>query len=257
MNIYFQKSFQRAFGTYPLRGKEMIAAMEIAINVGYRAFDTAQMYETESETGEVLAASGIPRDEICVTTKVRTDNFDDRKFLLSVEKSLKKLKLDQVDVLLLHWPPLDGVVGPSLKLLGEAHIRGFARYVGVSNYTIQMMREAAALVDAPIVTNQVEFHALCDQEKLLAGSIELGIPLSAYRALARGKVAEHPKLAKIGALYGKSASQVALRWVIQKGLNINTMSANSSNIKKNFEIMDFTLSSIDMAKIDRISKTNL
>ena len=256
MNIYFQKSFQRAFGTYPLRGKELHAALEAAIDIGYRAVDTAQMYGNEAEIGEVLEASGLPRDEICVTTKVLTNNFEEGKFLLSVEESLKKLRLGQVDVLLLHWPPSDGNVVPSLKLLAEAYNRGLARNVGVSNYTIRMMRDAVAATDIPIVTNQVEFHALLDQRKLLAGSIDTGIPLSAYCSASKGKVLDRPEIVEIAASYGKSASQVALRWIIQKGVSINTMSTNPANIKRNFEIMDFTLSAIDMARIDRISMEN-
>ncbi|MDE0112504.1 MAG: aldo/keto reductase [Albidovulum sp.] len=256
MNICFQKSFQRAFGTFPLRGRKLMAAIEEAIDVGYRAFDTAQMYGNESETGESLAAAGLPREEICVTTKVDAGNFTEGKFLASVEKSLKKLRLDSVDVLLLHWPPPNGDVAPSIKLLADAHKKGLARNVGVSNYTIQMMREAVAVADVPIVTKQVEFHALLNQEKLLAGSIETGIPLSSYCSMARGKVLDRTEFAEIGQSYGKSASQIALRWIIQKGVSINTMSTNPANIRRNFEIMDFTLSAIDMARIDRISKSN-
>ena len=123
-----------------------------------------------------LTATGLPRDEFCITTKVHPDNFGENRFLASVERSLAALQVDQVDVLLLHWPPIGGNVAPSLRLLQQALDRGLTRNIGVSNYTVAMMNEAVAVVDAPIVTNQVEFHPLLDQSRLLAGACDAGIP---------------------------------------------------------------------------------
>ena len=105
MNIYFQRSHERSFGTYPLKGEELATAMTDALDVGYRAIDTAQMYENEEHVGQVLGSCRVPRSELCITTKVHPDNFAPDKFLPSVEESLKKLRVDYVDVLLLHWPP--------------------------------------------------------------------------------------------------------------------------------------------------------
>ena len=253
MTIYFEKTFQRAFGTFPLTGDAARAAIQTAAEVGYRAFDTAQMYRNEAETGEALKATGIPRDELCITTKVLPDNYNEAKFMGSVEESLKKLQVDQIDVLLLHWPPADGNVAPSLRLLEGALKRGYTRNIGVSNYTVAMMREAVQVIDAPIVTNQVEFHPLLNQDKLMAGANEVRIPLAAYCSVARGKVFEHPEFAEIGAAYGKSAGQVVLRWILQKGVSVNTMSTKPENIRANFEIMDFSLSHVDMARIDKLT----
>ena len=253
MTIYFEKTHQRAFGTYPLTGDVARAAIQTAAEVGYRAFDTAQMYENEAETGEALKATGIPRDELCITTKVLPDNFSEAKFMGSVEESLKKLQVDHVDVLLLHWPEADGSVAPSLRLLEDALKRGYTKHIGVSNYNIAMMREAVQVVDAPIVTNQVEFHPLLNQDKLIAGANEVGIPLAAYSSVARGEVFKHPEFAEIGAAYGKSAGQVVLRWILQKGVSVNTMSTKPENIRANFEIMDFSLSHVDMARIDKLT----
>ena len=255
MTIYFQKTFQRAFGTYPLTGDVAREAIQTAAQAGYRAFDTAQMYGNEAETGEALAATGVPRDELCITTKVHPDNYTDALFLASVEKSLKDLRVDHVDVLLLHWPPVGGDIAPSLRLLEEALKRGLTRHIGVSNYTIAMMREAVKIVDAPIVTNQVEYHPLLNQDRLMAGANELGIPLSSYSSVARGEVFKHPEFAQIGAAYGKSAGQVVLRWILQKGVSLNTMSTKPENIRANFDIMDFTLSSVDMARIEKLTHT--
>lgn len=255
MNIYFQKTHQRAFGTYPLTGDAALEAIQAALDVGYRAIDTAQMYGNEAETGAALAASGLPREELCITTKVHPDNFTEALFMPSVEQSLKDLQVDHVDVLLLHWPAMGGENAPSLKLLQQAHDRGLARNIGVSNYTVAMLRDAASILDAPIVTNQVEFHPLLDQTRLMHGANALGIPLSAYSSVARGEVFKHPEFAEIGAGYGKSAGQVVLRWILQKGVSVNTMSANPKNIRANFEVMDFTLSSVDMARIETLTGT--
>ena len=256
MNIYFQKTHQRSFGTYPLTGEVAVAAIQTAANVGYRAFDTAQMYENEAETGEALAACDVAREDLCITTKVHPDNYTEDKFMASIEQSLKDLRIDYVDALLLHWPPIGEDIVPSLKLLEKAHASGLARNVGVSNYTAQMMRDAVKIVDVPLVTNQVEFHPLLNQDILLAAAAETGIPLSSYSSVARGEIFRYPEFAQIGEGYGKSAAQVVLRWILQKGVSINTMSTKPDNIRANFEIMDFTLSSIDMARIDALTHTN-
>ena len=255
MNIYFQKQFQRGFGTYPLKGEELRNALHAALSAGYRAFDTAQMYGNEEATGEALASGGVPRDELCITTKVHPDNYTEEAFLPSVEASLKALKIGQADVLLLHWPPADGNIAPSLRLLQQAQEKGLARFVGVSNYTSRMMLEARAIVDLPLVTNQVEFHPLLDQSTLLAAATETGIPLSSYASVARGEVFRHALFAEIGETYEKSAAQVVLRWILQKGVPLNTMSTKATNIKANFDIMDFTLSSVDMDRIDALTAT--
>lgn len=255
MNITFQKSNQRAFGTFPLRGDVLRQAIVAAIDAGYRAFDTAQMYGNEADTGAALAESGLPRDALCITTKVGVENFSAERFIPSVERSLRDLRVDQVDVLLLHWPTPGGGIRLSLELLEQAHDRGLARNIGISNYTARMMQDASAIVDAPLVTNQVEFHPLLDQSALLAAASQTGIPLSSYCSVARGEVFKHGIFAEIGAGYGKSAAQVVLRWILQKGVAINTMSTKAENIRANFEVMDFTLSSIDMARIDAMTAT--
>ena len=255
MSIYFQQSFQRSFGTWPLKEDIARSAIQAAIDVGYRAFDTAQMYANEADVGKALANSGVPRDDLCITTKVNMSNYTPDRFLPSVEDSLKALGVDFVDVLLLHWPPADGDIAPPLKLLQQAHDRGLARNIGVSNFTAQMMRDARSIVDAPLATNQVEFHPLLNQDILLGAAAETGIPLSSYCSVARGAIFEHTLFADLGAAYNKSAAQIALRWILQKGVSINTMSTKPANIHANFDVMDFTLSSVDMARIEALTKT--
>ncbi len=255
MNIMFQKTHQRAFGTFPLKGDVLRSAIEAAIDAGYRAFDTAQMYGNEADTGTALAESGVARDDLCITTKVGIGNLTEAAFLPSVEASLKALRVSQADILLLHWPTPGGDIAESLRLLQQSHERGLARHIGISNYTAGMMRQARAIVEAPLVTNQVEFHPLLDQSKLLSAADETGIPLSSYCSVARGEVFKYPLFAEIAAGYGKSAAQVVLRWILQKGVPVNTMSTRAENIRANFDVMDFTLSSIDMGRIDRMMST--
>jgi 2,5-diketo-D-gluconate reductase B len=256
MNIMFQKNFQRAFGTYPLKGEALLAAIASAIGAGYRAFDTAQMYGNEAETGEALQHSKLARPDLCIVTKVHPDNYSEAKFMASVEESLKKLRTDYVDALLLHWPTIGGDIAPSLRLLQKALDKGYARQIGISNYTVKMMHQAKAIVDAPLLMNQIEFHPLLNQNKLLAAATETGIPLSSYCSVARGEIFKYPLFEDMGKSYGKSSAQIALRWILQKGVVINTMSTKPENIRANYNIMDFTLSSIDMARIDAMNDTN-
>ncbi|MGE0279801.1 MAG: aldo/keto reductase [Rhizobiaceae bacterium] len=255
MSIYFQKSNQRIFGTYPLRGAELKTAMRAASDTGYRAFDTAQMYGNEADVGAALADVSVPRDELCIATKVHPDNFAPDRFLESVKTSLRDLRLDYVDVLFVHWPPIGGDIRPSLELLDTALQAGLTRHIAVSNYTAAMMRQARELVSAPLATNQIEFHPLLDQTALLAAGAETGIPLSAYSSVARGEVFKYPLFEELGAAYGRSAGQIVLRWILQKGVAVNTMSTKRENIHDNFDVMDFTLSSVDMARIDRLGAT--
>ena len=255
MNIYFQKTHQRSFGTYPLKGDELTSSLRQAVEVGYRAIDTAQMYENEADVGVAFGSLGVPRAELCITTKVHPDNFTEHKFIPSVRESLKKLQIEQVDVLLLHWPPINGNVVPSLKLLEKAAKLGLTRYVGVSNYTAAMMRTAREAIQTTLVTNQVEFHPLLDQRVLLSAATETGIPLSSFCSVARGEVFKYPLFGEIGKAYGKTAAQVVLRWILQKGVPINTMSTKPHNIAANFDVMDFTLSSVDMDRIDELNAT--
>lgn len=256
MAVYDVGVFARGFGTFPLRGEVLTRAVSDAIEVGYRAFDTAQWYGNEADLGAALMSAGVSRDEVLITTKAHPENMVPACFLPSVEQSLRDLHIEVIDVLLLHWPPNDGPIEPSLELLQEAHRRGYARHIGVSNYTTAMMRKALAVLDVPLAVNQVEFHPLLDQSKLLAASTETGIPLSSYCSLARGEVFKYPALGEIGAKSGKSAAQVALRWILQKGVALNTMSTRKGNMQANFDIVDFQLTPDELRQIDSLTSAN-
>lgn len=254
--IYFKRNYHCGFGTWPLTGKECHAALLTAAEVGYRAFDTAQMYQNEEDTGAALKETGIDRDELFITTKVDLANYSSDRFLSSVEGSLRDLQTDFIDVLLLHWPPADFNIKPALELLVSAHERGYARHIGISNFTAQMMRDAKAFVQLPLAVNQVEFHPLLNQSILLAAAQETEIPLSAYCSVARGEVFKYPLLEQIGTDYGKTSAQVTQKWILQKGVSVNTMSTNPVNIRANLELDDFELSAAHMAQIDELNQQN-
>ena len=256
MNIYFQQNHQRAFGTWPLKGQQLRDALGTAVEIGYRAIDTAQLYENEADVGSALHGIGIARKELCITTKISPANDSDERFIPSLRESLDKLRIDQVDALLLHWPPAHGDVAPSVRRLEEAARLGLARHIGISNFTAAMMRAAKAATALPLIINQVEFHPLLDQRILLRAAVETGIPLASYCSVARGEVFKYPIFEAIGKTYGKTAAQVVLRWILQKGVMINTMSTQRKNIQANFDVMDFTLSSIDMDRIEAMTAAN-
>ncbi len=256
MPVYFQNNFQRAFGTWPLKDKVLVDALKCAIDTGYRAIDTAQMYQNEAETGQCIKESGIPRNEFLITTKVMPANFDDSLFMPSVEQSLKELMLDSIDVLLLHWPPGDGNIEPSLKLLNKAIDEGLTKNIGISNYTADMMRQAVQITNHPLVTNQVEFHPLLNQDILLAASQETGIPLASYCSVARGEVFKHDIFNQLGTTHNKSAGQIVLRWIMQQEVSVNTMSTNPSNIRANYNIDDFSLNTAEMNSISELTAHN-
>ena len=149
MNVYLDAGHHVSFGTFPLRGAELAAAMRCAAEIGYRSFDTAQMYENEREVGDCLGALGLARDDLFITTKVSPDNYAAVDFLPSVEQSLRDLRLDRVDVLLLHWPDQQGDNAEALDQLQKAHDLGYAAHIGVSNYTISKMRSAGCRFTRP------------------------------------------------------------------------------------------------------------
>lgn len=155
------------FGTWQLTGKTCASAVRTAIDIGYRHIDTAQIYENEAEVGQGIAAAGISRKELFVTTKLWTDNFTPDRVASSMEESLSKLRMDYVDLLLIHWPNPDVSLAPTLKAMQELMQKGKTKAIGVSNFPVQLMREAVEKCGAPVACNQVEYHALLSQRAVL------------------------------------------------------------------------------------------
>ncbi|MEZ0260777.1 MAG: aldo/keto reductase [Alphaproteobacteria bacterium] len=243
------------YGTWQLRGPECATGVAKALEVGYRHIDTAQIYENEAEVGSAIAASGVKRADIFLTTKVWNTNLKYGQLQKSVDESLKRLKTDYADLLLIHWPIADVPFAEQLKGLQEVHKSGKAKLIGVSNFTVEQMKEVIETIGADVATNQVEYHPFLSQKPVLDYLRSKNMFLTAYSPLARGKVAEAPLLQELGKKYGKVPGQITLRWLIQQpGVVAIPKAANEQHLRKNFEIFDFKLEDAEMQKIHALAK---
>lgn len=242
------------FGVFRMSDAEVAAVVPAALEAGFRHFDTAQIYQNEAALGSALAAAGVRRDDLFLTTKVWVENYSEDKFSASVDESLDKLQVDQVDLLLLHWPGDKVAISDQIAMLNAAQRAGKTRFVGVSNQNVAQMKESIALSKAPIVTNQIEVHPYLDQRVVAAAAKEAGVAIAAYFGMADGAVPHDPVLQKIGAAYGKSAAQVGLRWLIQQGFIALSKTAKPERVAENFAIFDFSLSDKDMTMIGTLAR---
>ena len=240
-------------GTWDLRGRTCVRMVEAALRLGYRHVDTAEMYGNESEVGEGLRAANMKREEIFITTKVWPSHFAPRDLERSAKESLARLRLAQVDLLLLHWPNPQIPLRDTLGALCKVKRMGLARHIGVSNFTVALIEQAVELSGEPIVCNQIEMHPLLDQSKVVAACRARGIALVAYSPIARGGVKDNPALARIGKRHGKTAAQVSLRFLVQQGIAVIPRTSHSERLAENFAIFDFELSPAEMAEIGRLA----
>ncbi|MGV1792145.1 aldo/keto reductase [Rhizobium sp. A37_96] len=235
------------FGTFRMPGPDTERMVAHVLGNGYRHIDTAQIYGNEAEVGDGIIRSGIARGDLFLTTKVWVENYRHGAFIASVDESLRKLKTDHVDLLLLHWPN-DGVpLAEQIGALNEVAKAGKVRHIGVSNFNQALMREAARLSDLPLVTNQVEYHPYLDQSVVIETAASLGMSVTAYYAMADGKVLSDAVLKEIANLHGKSIAQVVLRWIVQQGLIVLSKTVSESRAAENAAIFDFALSQDEMA----------
>jgi diketogulonate reductase-like aldo/keto reductase len=245
------------FGTMllPNRPAELVAA---AIAAGYRHIDTARKYGTEERVGEGIRASGIARNELFITTKVTEDDAREADFLRSAETSLKALGLDQVDLLLVHWPQPRVPFAETLGALAKAKRSGLTRHIGVSNYTLAMLDEAWRVCPEPLVTNQVEYHAYLPQDRMLAALRRHGMILTAYCPVARGKLLDDPLILEIATAYGTSPAQVCLRWLIQQP-NVAAVprALTEAHIADNIGVFDFSLGENDMRRVSALRRRQI
>lgn len=243
------------FGTFRMPGADVLRVLPKALETGFRHVDTAQIYGNEVEVGEAIFGSGVARKDIFLTTKVWVDKFAHKDLIASVEESLRKLRTDYVDLLLLHWPQSPVPLAEQIGALNEVVRAGRVRHIGVSNYNTELMAEAVRLSDAPIVTNQVEYHPYLDQTAVLKAARSLGMAITAYYAMANGAVPKDEVLREIGDSHGKTAAQVVLRWLIQQpGVVALSKTATESRLAENFDIFDFALSEADMAAIHGLAR---
>lgn len=237
------------FGTFELSGEAAGPAVTAALEAGYRHIDTAQIYRNEAAVGEAIAASPVPRADIFLTTKVWIERFRDGDLQDSVAESLERLRVDAVDLLLLHWPNPEVPLAETLGALVDVQERGLTRHIGISNFPTALMREAAAIAPERIATNQVECHPFLSQRAVLATARELGMSVTAYSPLARGKVFGDPVLKRIAEAHGKNEGQIAIRWLLDQGLVVLPRSGSPEHIRDNLAVDDLALTEAERAAI--------
>lgn len=240
------------FGTYQLEPDDARRMVAEALRLGYRHVDTAFIYGNEAGVGQGIADSGVARDRVFVTTKIWITNYRDGDLQRQAEESAQRL--GQVpDLLLLHWPKPEPALEETIAALNDARARGFARNIGVSNFPSALFRRAAALSEAPLATNQVEYHPYLSQKTLIDTAHELGSSITAWSPLAQGRVADDPVIGGIAAAHGRTPGQVALRWIVQQGIVAIPKTASERRAAENLDIFDFELSDEQMARIHALA----
>ncbi|WP_313302179.1 2,5-didehydrogluconate reductase DkgB [Pseudomonas sp.] len=244
-------------GTFRLTGQTVIDSVKAALELGYRAIDTAQIYKNEADVGQAIAESQVPREELFITTKIWVDNYAADKLIPSLRESLDKLRTEHVDLLLIHWPaPGNGVkLSEYMQALAEAKRQGLTRQIGVSNFNIELTRQAIAVVgEGEIATNQIELSPYLQNAKLSAFLEDHGITVTSYMTLAYGKVLKDPLLAEIAAKHKATVAQVALAWALQLGYAVIPSSTKRENLASNLLAQGLRLDAEDMARIATLER---
>jgi 2,5-diketo-D-gluconate reductase B len=240
-------------GTWELRGRACARVVEQALRLGYRHLDTAELYENEREVGEGLRASGVPREKVFVTTKIWPSHFAPRELERAARDCLVRLRLSEVDLLLLHWPnpqiPLRETIGALCKVKRD----GLARHIGISNFTVALIEEALAASSEPLVCDQVECHPFLDQSKVIAACDKHGMAVVAYSPIARGDARGNAVLKRIGTAHNKTAVQVCLRFLVQQDIVVIPRTSKVERLSENAAIFDFELSKQEMTEIAELA----
>lgn len=229
-------------------------AIHAAVQTGYRSIDTASFYKNEAEVGQAIRSCGVPREELFITTKIWNEDQGYDKTLAAFEESRKRLGLDVVDLLLIHWPGKDKYID-TWRAFEKLYREGFVRAIGVSNFQIHHLNKLIEASEIVPAVNQVEFHPLLTQKELLAYTKEKGIQLEAWSPLMQGNL-DQPVLKEIAAKYGKTPAQVVLRWDLQHGVVTIPKSITPSRIAENADIFDFELTAEDMDRIDSLNQNH-
>jgi len=244
-------------GTFRLKGNDARDAVKSALSLGYRHIDTAQMYENESEVGDGITSSGIPRREIFLTTKIWYEQLARQDLINSLQDSLRRLKTDHVDLTLIHWPSPDDEV-PMEEYLGalrDAQREGLTKHIGISNFTCAQMDQAVSILgENVIMTNQVEVHPFLANRKVVDHAQKLGITVTGYMPLAVGKVMEDETLIQIAQARNLTPAQVALAWVASRGVVVIPSSTRPSHQKANLDALNVELTPEEIARIDDLDR---
>ena len=241
------------FGTWQLEPADARRMVAEALRIGYRHIDTAWIYKNEAAVGDGIRDSGVPRDQIWLTTKIWVAHFEGDALLAQAEESANSLGFTP-DLLLLHWPKVKPSIPETIAALNEAKDRGLTRSIGVSNYPSAQFRQAQAASNARIITNQVEYHPYLSLKTLRATAAELGSSITAWSPLAQGQIADDPVIGEIAAAHGKTPGQVTLRWLIQQDVIAIPRTVKPERAAENFDIWDFELSAEEMERIHGLAR---
>jgi diketogulonate reductase-like aldo/keto reductase len=245
---------QFGLGVYKVEdGNEAVDTVKTAFSLGYRSIDTAAFYDNEEGVGQAIKESGIPREELFITTKVWNTDQGYEETLAAFEKSRKKLDVEYIDLYLIHWPVKEKYLH-TWKALEELYQEGKVRAIGVCNFQIHHLQDLFAHSKEKPVVNQVELHPLLSQEELRAFCRENDIAVEAWSPIARGRLLEEPRLLSIAEKYGRSTAQIMLRWHLQNDVIIIPKSVSPVRLKENADIFDFELTAEDMEKINQLNE---
>ncbi|MDF3829871.1 MULTISPECIES: 2,5-didehydrogluconate reductase DkgB [unclassified Pseudocitrobacter] len=239
-------------GTFRLKDDVVIASVKTALELGYRAVDTAQIYDNEAAVGQAIAESSVPREEIFITTKIWTENLSKEKLIPSLKESLKKLRTDYVDLTLVHWPSPNNAVSVEefMHALLEAKKQGLTREIGISNFTIPLMEQAISAVGAEnIATNQVELSPYLQNRKVVDWASEHGIHITSYMTLAYGKALKDETIVRIAAKHNATPAQVILAWAMGEGYSVIPSSTKRENLASNLLALKLQLDGEDKKAI--------
>jgi 2,5-diketo-D-gluconate reductase B len=242
-------------GTFRMQGDSCRAAVESALSLGYRYIDTAEMYANEEAIGAALAASGVARNNLHITTKVWHENLEPDAIRKALDTSLKKLGIDRVDLYLVHWPSKNMNLPAIFETLMKLKEEGTTRAIGVANFTTALLKTVVEEIGAPVACDQVEYHVMLDQTPLRKYLAAKSIPLVAYCPLAQGGVASDETLARIGKKHNASAAQVALKWLLdQDGVAAIPKASRAESQQANLDALKVTLDDDDRKVIAALPK---
>jgi 2,5-diketo-D-gluconate reductase B len=244
------------FGTYGLSSADTLRLIPAALKTGFRHIDTAQIYGNEAEVGEGILRSGVPREDVFITTKVWVSNLPRRRFLASVDESLRNLRTNFIDLLLLHWPSNLVPLADQIGVLNELVHWGRVLNIGVSNFNSALVKQAVELSDIPLATNQFEYHPYLNQSTILGATRRGGMSPTAYCAMAVGRVFTDPRLKTIAARYRRSISQIVLRWIIQQGAVALSRTVHEERLAENINVFNYQLEAEDMEAIHKLAVPN-